>query len=131
MLIGELSMRTDVSIRSVRHYEAQGLVHAERLDNGYRVYSEKSIDRVRRIRVLLESGCSIREIRQFLPCLEEEESFDPQACQAGLDRHLKKLAEIDELMANLSRRRRSLLKRLARFGVPAIESRMQHLELRG
>jgi DNA-binding transcriptional MerR regulator len=37
MLIGELAERAGTSARTLRYYEAHGLVHAERHANGYRL----------------------------------------------------------------------------------------------
>jgi DNA-binding transcriptional MerR regulator len=117
MRIGELASEAGVSVRVLRHYEAQGLAHSERKPNGYRDYPPLAVERVRRIRALLECGFSTRQIRQVLPCLGGWESFDPEACATGLERHVAKLRELDALIGLLKQRRRRLTRRLALFGV--------------
>jgi DNA-binding transcriptional MerR regulator len=43
MLIGELAERAGTSARTLRDYEAHGLVRAERNPNGYRRYDEAEL----------------------------------------------------------------------------------------
>lgn len=69
MLIGELSTLTGASTRSLRHYESLGLLQAIRSENGYRHYSEESLDRVKAIRFLLVSGVTTATIAQILPAM--------------------------------------------------------------
>jgi len=69
MRIGELSKRTEVPTRMLRYYEEQGLIAPRRLDNGYREYDEYLVERVRKIRGLLDSGIPTRIIGDMLPCL--------------------------------------------------------------
>jgi DNA-binding transcriptional MerR regulator len=71
MRIGELSERTGTARRLLRYYEEQGLISAERADNGYREYDERCVDRVIQIRELLDAGLPTRIIREILPCLQE------------------------------------------------------------
>lgn len=69
MRIGELSRRTGVSIRSLRYYEEQNLLHPERLASGYRAYAGTDVVRVQRIQALLEAGLSTYKIERILPCM--------------------------------------------------------------
>ncbi|MFF0477025.1 MerR family transcriptional regulator [Streptomyces sp. NPDC004284] len=71
MRIGELSERTGTPRRLLRYYEEQGLIVAERLPNGYRVYDTSNVDRVMQIRGLLDAGLPTRIIKQILPCLNK------------------------------------------------------------
>jgi DNA-binding transcriptional MerR regulator len=75
--IGELSRRTDISTRMLRYYEEQGLLTAERDDNGYRSYAESSAGQALQVRGLLDSGLTTEIIRDLLPCLAG--SFDSPA----------------------------------------------------
>ncbi len=45
MRIGELSKKTGVSERSLRHYEEKGLLPSKRLVNGYRDFDESAIEK--------------------------------------------------------------------------------------
>lgn len=69
MRIGELSERTGASVRSLRYYEAQGLLHSERTPSGQRVYREDAIDYVQLIRVFLAAGLPSRRILEMMPCM--------------------------------------------------------------
>ncbi|MGO2110991.1 MAG: MerR family transcriptional regulator, partial [Pseudoclavibacter sp.] len=49
MRIGEVARSAGVSVRSLRYYEEQGLVIADRTFGGHRDYDESDVDRVRRV----------------------------------------------------------------------------------
>ena len=68
--IGELALATGASVRALRHYEQVGLITSERAHNGYRVYGEPAVGRVRNIRGLLAAGLTLDDVRAFLPCLD-------------------------------------------------------------
>ncbi|WP_193103555.1 MerR family transcriptional regulator [Brachybacterium sp. FME24] len=74
MRIGELTKRTGVPTRMLRYYEEQGLITPRRLDNGYREYDDYLVNRVRKIRGLLDSGIPTRIIGDMLPCLNDTEA---------------------------------------------------------
>ncbi|UNK18828.1 MerR family transcriptional regulator [Paenibacillus sp. N3/727] len=68
MKIGELSLKTGASIRSIRYYEEKKLIHPKRLENGYRIYSEKDMERVKAVQLFLDLGLNIEEIYPVLSC---------------------------------------------------------------
>jgi DNA-binding transcriptional MerR regulator len=83
MRIGELAKRTGVATRMLRYYEEQGLISPRRSGNGYREYDEYLVDRVRKIRGLIDSGIPTRIISDILPCLGKPrvivvEDVDPE-----------------------------------------------------
>ncbi|WP_413768819.1 MerR family transcriptional regulator [Rhodococcus pyridinivorans] len=83
MKIGELSARTGVATRMLRYYEEQGLITPQRLANGYRDYDSYLVDRVTKIKGLLDSGVPTRIIGDILPCLNQSQEIivrdpDPQ-----------------------------------------------------
>lgn len=61
----ELAALTGVSTRVLRHYEAKGLIVSQRLDNGYRNYDAKEVEKVRWITSLLKCGFSTRQIAEL------------------------------------------------------------------
>lgn len=79
MQIGRLSERTGASVRSLRYYEQQGLLTAERGGNGYRVYPENAVATVETIRALLGIGLPTALVKDVLPCTvgERAESACP------------------------------------------------------
>jgi DNA-binding transcriptional MerR regulator len=111
MLIGELSRRTGVSPRSLRYYEAQGLLSAHRDPNGYRSYDDDSVITVRQIRALLSAGLSTDVIRLVLPCTRgTTPGFDWCAdLRTMLD---SELASMDERIEGLRRSRETLARYL-------------------
>ncbi|MGI8722827.1 MAG: MerR family transcriptional regulator [Geodermatophilaceae bacterium] len=70
MRIGELARRSGASVRSLRHYEQQGLLDAARTSGNYRDYPDTSLDTVRVIRTLLQAGLTTATIGRLLPCIE-------------------------------------------------------------
>jgi len=85
--IGELSERTGVSVRSLRHYERRGLIEAKRLSNGYREFDESVIERIRRIRSLLAIGFTIDDILPLARCLDDEAFDERRACDEAIALH--------------------------------------------
>jgi DNA-binding transcriptional MerR regulator len=73
--IGELSEKTGVPSRMLRYYEEQGLISPRRLDNGYREYDDYLVDRVRKIRGLIEVGIPTRIVTGILPCLGQPKTI--------------------------------------------------------
>ena len=94
MKIGELSRRTQTSVRMLRYYEAEGLLAPVRLDNGYRDYGPMEEEIVRKIQLLGSAGLTLPTIHRFLPCIRSDGPvFKP--C-ADLRRTLAKQVELVE-----------------------------------
>jgi DNA-binding transcriptional MerR regulator len=77
--IGELSQVTGASLRSLRHYEEQGLIASRRRVNGYREFAPETAATVRRIKALLALGLTTAMIRELLPC-DGESGPDTASC---------------------------------------------------
>ena len=114
MRIGELSKRTGVSVRSIRHYDESGLLEAERGDNGYREFDESAVGRVLRIKRLIRDGLTIEEVLPMSACLSAPEN-EEQVCGHLLELYERKLRALDDELAALQRKRRDLIGRLARL----------------
>ncbi|MBV9847654.1 MAG: MerR family transcriptional regulator [Kutzneria sp.] len=105
MRIGELARRTGVSIRLLRYYEEQGLLRPTRDGNGYRNFGDGVVDRVLKIRGLLDSGIPTRIIRDILPCLDRPGTTQMQVVApqtlANLERERERIQHrIEELTAD-------------------------------
>ncbi|WP_447925998.1 heavy metal-responsive transcriptional regulator [Georgenia muralis] len=67
MLIGELAEAVGVTSQTVRFYERKGLLpDAERGANGYRVYDDSTLTRLRFINVAQAAGLTLSEIRSII-----------------------------------------------------------------
>ncbi|MCO5974843.1 MerR family transcriptional regulator [Actinoallomurus sp. WRP6H-15] len=84
MRIGELSRRTGVSERSLRYYETQGLLTAERTPGGHREYADSAVDRVARIQELYTAGLCSSKIAQLLPCMRDADGGPAATASARL-----------------------------------------------
>ncbi len=106
MKIGEVAEATGVPQRMIRYYEAQGLLDPGRGGNGYRVYSETDVDRVRRIRNHLAAGLPTRLIKIVF---DMEKPTWSQACDAAFASMLRdELAAMDDRIACLQASRDTL-----------------------
>jgi DNA-binding transcriptional MerR regulator len=109
MRIGELSQETGVSVRSLRYYEAKQLIVSDREENGYRIYNNTAIERVKTIQFYLSLGFSTDEIENFLNCVMiSREAF----CEQVLPMYEHKLEGIDRQLLQLNQVRSNLLERI-------------------
>lgn len=101
MLIGQVSRRSGVSTRMLRHYDAVGLVKPTgRTSGGYREYSTDDIRRLFQVESLRTLGMSLNEAKRAL----DEPDFAPADLVGELIRHTKaRIAAEEELLANLER----------------------------
>ncbi len=63
MTIKEIEARSGMTRANIRFYEQEGLLDPQRLDNGYRSYSEADLLTLQRIRLLRLLGLPLDEIR--------------------------------------------------------------------
>lgn len=98
MRIGELGRVTGATPRALRHYEQAGLIESRRAANGYRVYEERTVTRVRNIRHLLSAGLTLDDVRVFLSCLDRDVAAMP-ASEEALRVARERLAVMDERIA--------------------------------
>jgi DNA-binding transcriptional MerR regulator len=104
--IGELARRTGVSVRSLRYYEQQGLLSAERTPGGQREYPEWAVDRVIRIQELFAAGLHSRRIARLLPCMRDTDGGPSAVATPKLVAELtEERARIDRMMTELANSR--------------------------
>ncbi|MCC9308624.1 MerR family transcriptional regulator [Kitasatospora sp. RB6PN24] len=116
MRISELARRSGVSARSLRHYDRHGLLNATRLPNGYRDFTEQSVEQVRRIRSLLGVGLSLAGVAALLPCFADDGRL--AGCDRARARLVDQIAALDESLAAMARTRAMLAEELARWAEP-------------
>lgn len=101
MLIGEVSRRSGVSTRMLRHYDRLGLVEPSvRTAAGYREYSADDIRRLFHVECLRTLGLSLHDVKRAL----DEPDFAPGELVGELIRHTRaRIAAEEELLRKLER----------------------------
>jgi DNA-binding transcriptional MerR regulator len=141
--IGEVAERTSVTQRTLRFYEEKGLLTpADRMEGGFRLYSEADIERILLIRQLQQLlGFSLAEIKEMVEAEEiranlratrpgDRSQQDPAVTRARAEQALKalhsqlsvvepKLQQLTELRGDLVERIARLERRIAEIPQPA------------
>jgi MerR family copper efflux transcriptional regulator len=105
MKIGEISGRSGVSQRMIRHYEKIGLVpKAARRESGYRDYDESDLHTLRFIGRARDLGFSIDEIGQLLALWQDRGRASAEVKKLALAR----AADLERKARHLDEMRRSL-----------------------
>jgi len=105
MKIGTVSRLTTVPAKTIRYYESVGLIpRAERMDNGYRAYSENDVANLRFISRSRSLGFSVKQVGELLTLWHDQERTSAQVKSLALE-HVKevenKIAELQSLRTTL------------------------------
>lgn len=111
MRIGELAARAGTTTRTLRYYESRGLLAARRDANGYRTYAEDDLRLLQQIRTLQDFGFELEETRPFAECLRAGNAAG-DVCPAARQVYRRKLAELDDCIAQLQAVRDEVRSRL-------------------
>ncbi|EFL00900.1 MULTISPECIES: MerR family transcriptional regulator [unclassified Streptomyces] len=112
MKIGELAKRAEVSVRSLRYYEQQGLLESTRTPGGQRVYAEEALGRVQLIQLLYAAGLPSRTILALLPCVAtghatrdmyEKVRHERASIQRRIDELTRARDQLDDVMEHVRR----------------------------
>jgi DNA-binding transcriptional MerR regulator len=106
--VGELADELGVTTRTLRHYEAEGLVLPARSGNG-RVYNHRDRARLRLILRGKRFGMSLPEIREIVGMYDGAASSERRQLQTLLSR-------LDEITDDLRARQADLARTLAEVG---------------
>ncbi|MEU6051725.1 MerR family transcriptional regulator [Streptomyces xanthochromogenes] len=78
MQIGEVASRTELSLRTIRHYEDTGLViPSARSQGGFRLYTEADVARLMVIRRMKPLGFTLDQMRDLLDATGRLDAADP------------------------------------------------------
>lgn len=93
--IGEFSLITRLPAKTLRYYHEIGLLEPERIDgeSGYRIYTDRQVDRARLIRRLRDLEFPLEAVRRFLDRVDAGESIVDvvEEHQASVSRRLRDL----------------------------------------
>ncbi|MEU9092793.1 MerR family transcriptional regulator [Streptomyces sp. NPDC048428] len=77
MQIGEVAARTELSLRTIRHYEETGLVvPSARSQGGFRLYTESDVQRLMVIRRMKPLGFTLDQMRDLLDATDRLDAAD-------------------------------------------------------
>lgn len=111
MQIGEVAARTELSLRTIRHYEETGLVvPSARSQGGFRLYTENDVARLMVIRRMKPLGFTLDQMRDLLEAtdrLDAGEALDAAERDALLERvrtyQQAATEQVEKLRVQLSR----------------------------
>ena len=107
MQIGEVAERTQLSLRTIRHYDEVGLAPpSARSDGGFRLYTEADVERLHHIRRITPLGFSLEETAELLTVIEHgstDESINEfiERAHTAREKLARKVRQADELIAAL------------------------------
>jgi peroxiredoxin/DNA-binding transcriptional MerR regulator len=111
MRISEVARCAGVTTKTVRYYEALGLIAPARLTNGYRDYSEDDARMVREARALNRLGIPVERTRPFLECLAGGRDHADD-CPSSLAGYRDAIADLTQRIEALTARRAVLVRHL-------------------
>lgn len=104
--IGELAKLAGVTPDTIRYYEKQSMMdHEIRTEGGFRLYSEKDLQRLKFIRYAKQLGFTLETIRELLSI-----RIDPEhhTCQESKGIVQNRLRDVETKINELEHMRRSL-----------------------
>lgn len=119
--IGEVAARTQLSIKTIRHYDEVGLVTpSERSAGGFRLYTGDDVARLLTIRRMKPLGFTLDEMRELLDALDVLDAASASAAQRGratelLAAYHRRAEEACATLTTRLRYARELTERLARY----------------
>ncbi|MGQ7352090.1 MerR family transcriptional regulator [Quadrisphaera oryzae] len=109
MTVGEMAERVNLSHRTVRYYDDEGLLPARRSPGNYRLYGQDALAKMLTIRRLKPLGFTLDEMREVLALLDAV-AAPGAADDAGRAERLEQLVALE---ADVRQRRDKLVEQLA------------------
>ena len=97
MNIGTASEKSGLPAKTIRYYEDIDLVTPDRMDNGYRDYSETDLNRLRFLQRSRSLGFTIEECRLLLSLYDDEHRASADVKAIALQKIIEVDRKIDEL----------------------------------
>ncbi len=92
----------NVPTSTIRYYDKEGLLpFMERMESGYRVFSEEDLAMLRTIDCLKKTGMPIKEIRQFIDWSQQGDASLAERYEMFLERKKVVEAQIADLQSTL------------------------------
>ena len=119
--VGELARRAGVSVRTLHHYDAIGLLKPTLGGSGEaRLYGKRELERLAAIRALQQLGVSLNEIRA---CLDDPDLVLPRL----MEMHLERVTEERERAVRLHERLEAVVRSLRAADEPSLDTVLETL----
>ena len=125
--IGQLARAAGVPTSTVRFYEREGLLKPEaRSGSNYRVYSQRSLERLQFIRSAQAVGLSLDDVVKMLDAV----NGSPEPCAAVVALVERRLAEVREKLKDLKTVEKTLARSVENCctGADGLCNRVTHLK---
>ncbi len=110
MNVSELAREAGLPVRTVRYYVDRGLIRpARRSANGYRLFDENGLGRLRFVRRMQGLGLTLRELQQLMRAAERQSCGDSSATVqrrlaaqlTSVERRIEELEQVRHELASL------------------------------
>jgi len=120
--IHKLSEQLDLTSRTLRHWEAEGLITSQRdIDSGWRCYDSRNVFFIRVTALLRDFDISLKDIKKIL------NSGKCEMLENVIRQHLSELDETRLAFSSLEKRLRSLLQDLGSLGPELTEQNLEQI----
>lgn len=109
MHIGEVAARTELSLRSLRHWDEVGLLRPSgRTDGGFRLYTEADVEKILLIRRMKPLGFTLEQMSAVMRDIEALREADPDPATIA-----DAQARLNQVLTAAHERREKLERQLA------------------
>lgn len=110
MHIGEVAARTELSLRSLRHWDEVGLLRPSgRSEGGFRLYTEDDVERIMLVRRMKPLGFTLEQMRAVMADIDLLRGDNGPSAAARQEAR----ARLDAILGEAAERRRALERQLA------------------
>ena len=104
MYISEISKKLKITSRTVRYYEDIGIITSKRLENNYRFYDDKNIDKLKFLVRARKLGFALAECKELIKLFENKNRKSQNVrliAKIKIESLTKQLKEIEDLKNSL------------------------------
>ena len=104
MYISEISKKLKITSRTVRYYEDIGIITSKRLENNYRFYDDKNIDKLKFLVRARKLGFALAECKELIKLFENKNRKSQNVrliAKTKIESLTKQLKEIEDLKSSL------------------------------
>lgn len=87
----EISKIVGVSKRTLQFYDEEGMIKVERSEDNYRLYDERTLEKLWEIMIYKEMGLKLKKIKQLLVMPEDEKKTCYKACIEQIEEKITEL----------------------------------------